>query len=453
VKIKCALVLSLALCALFYGKAMAQEWGEATGSSDGSSISIKTSPLGQRATARELFGSERGYIHPFVSVGGYYTDNLYNVDEDEVASPREESEWVGTITPGIWLAFPASRQQLLQMSTQNISPGGLEISRFKTDAERRSQAYALYSAEFNFHKNFPGEDVVNHRAEGMLLHNFRGGLTVELADVFEINHDEYATNVGSQRDEFKSNIVSLLGNYQISSKLRVRADFSLFSLNYDNAARNGFRDRDDTAVSGYVFFKVRPKTSLFLEYEFVDVVYDQDFSPDSVEHHYFGGVQWDVSAKSRGRFKAGYGQKDFDDPTIKDSDDFLLEFQFDHRFSPKTSGYIQAYRKTNETDVGEYKEIFTDSLQLGYAQKIRTKLNGAVNLYYVRDSYRGRGQTNGIQIDDRKDDYYSAGFSLGYDLQEWLALSLGYTFTLRDSNFNIFDYKDNTTFLSLTTAL
>jgi hypothetical protein len=78
-------------------------------------------------------------------------------------------------------------------------------------------------------------------------------------------------------------------------------------------------------VSGYIFFKFLPKTAFFTEYEFLDVKYEKDTAFNSREHHYFGGIQWDITAKSKGSIKAGYGMKDFIDSDIKTSKDFVLE--------------------------------------------------------------------------------------------------------------------------------
>ncbi len=85
----------------------------------------------------ELFGGRTGYLHPFLSVGEYYTDNLFNVPDNE------EDDWITVISPGLWASFPASNRQPLQVTTYNSAPGGLEVTRFPMEVRRRFQGYGL----------------------------------------------------------------------------------------------------------------------------------------------------------------------------------------------------------------------------------------------------------------------------------------------------------------------
>jgi hypothetical protein len=70
------------------------------------------------------------------------------------------------------------------------------------------------------------------------------------------------------------------------------------------------------------------------------------------------------------------------------------------------------------------------------------------NVFYKRNSYRGEG-TYG----DRRDNYFGAGFDLKYSFTNWLALSGGYQFLKRDSNYMAYEYDRNNVYLSLIFAL
>jgi hypothetical protein len=195
-----------------------------------------------------------------------------------------------------------------------------------------------------------------------------------------------------------------------------------------------------------------PKTSVYLLYEHIDIDYDQDILADSTERHYYLGLQWDMTAKSRGRFMLGYGEKDFNADAVSDQDDLLGEIQLDHRFSPKTSVYLRATRKTNESDIPGVKNILTHRAQLGLRQRLTAKLRGSIDLYYLRDSYRGEITVDNLR-GERTDDYYGAGVALGYAPLRWLNLALGYRFSERDSNFSRFNYQSNTVYLTLAAAM
>ena len=93
--------------------------------------SYQPDPLGQRIAPTEVFSTRRGYIHPFVSVSEFYTDNHFTTPDDE------ESDFISILSPGIWVSLPASRQQLIDIETMNTAPGGLGVRAFRTPPKRR----------------------------------------------------------------------------------------------------------------------------------------------------------------------------------------------------------------------------------------------------------------------------------------------------------------------------
>ncbi len=399
------------------------------------------------STGRDIFDVRRGYIHPFFGFEELYTDNLFNSDLDKA------SDFISTFSPGIWLALPGSRQRMAQVDTRNTSPGGLDVSRFRIETERRLQTYALYRSDIILHNNFSEEDRTNQRAEGLINYNFRGGLSVELLDVFEINYDEFSTGVNDPRelDRFSSNFFTVLAFYPVGPKLRLRADYSLFSVNY-SADRRSFRDRVDNQFSTYVFYQMLPKLSAFVRYEFTDVAYDEDIQADSNEHNVFTGLDWDVTDKTRGRVQVGYGQKDFNGSGNNSRGDFIFEGRVDHHFTPKTSVNLRASRRTNETDIQGTRDILSDRIQVGYSQRITPRIRANARAFYYRDDYSG-AIIIGATVDERRDDYFGGEIDLGYALRSWLNLSAGYGYEERDSNFDVFDYGTNTFYLSFTLAL
>lgn len=400
----------------------------------------------QKGTAGDVFGPRRGYVHPFLSVGGYFTSNIFNTEDNE------RSDTVLVVSPGIWLALPASRQQLLQVETLNTAPGGLEVSRFETEAERRFQGYALYRGEFTENNNFEEAETEDHRAEALLLYNAPGGLTVELVDIFENDHDPFATGdagVGELRT-FKSNLLTPLISYKVSPKLRLQVDYTWYVLDYD-ASRDVSRDREDHVFSGYVFFKFAPKTSAFLDYEYAAVVYDENIKTDNHENRIFGGLQWNVTEKSRGRIKLGYGKREFEG-SDEDRKFLAAEIQLDHRFTRKTSIYLRASRKAGESDIEGARDVLRERVRVGYTHLLTAKLTGKASAFFYRDEYDGE-ITVGTQTDERTDKRYGGEIALGYALTRWLNVSGGYVYAERDSNFDDRDYRNHTVFLNVTTAL
>jgi hypothetical protein len=407
-------------------------------------LSYSESPFEQGTTTNvigEIPGSKAGYIHPYLAVGEYFTDNLFNREFNR------QSDFFTRITPGIWVSLPASRYPLRQMRTLNTAPGGLALSRLRTRGDSRIQAYGGYQADILEYSRFSSEDQVNQRGEGFFRYNFRGGLSVEVLDIYELDHDAYGTGISRTLDKFESNLLDSVVSYEISPKTSVEAEYGYYTLSYDKE-RNQFRDRDDHSFTGRAFYRFMPRTSAILEYNFVAIDYDEEEQSDSDEHRVNIGLDWKQSGKSRWRLMVGLGEKDFDDSRLDDATNILAELQFRHRFTPKTYVELRGSRKTNETDSPDTDYILSHKIQLRYYQRITARFLASVNLFYENTNYRGDSE-----LGDRKDDRYGSGFDLKWTLANWMALSGGYSFIKRSSNFSGSEYDTNKVYLNLIFSL
>jgi hypothetical protein len=400
-----------------------------------------------RITPGEVFDGRIGYVHPFLSVGGFHTDNLFRTPDNEKA------DWVAVITPGIWFSLPASHQKLLEINLLNTAPGGLDVSRFRTGTERRFQGYALYRADIREHDRFTEENRVDQHAEGLFKISLRGGLSLELLDVYEVNHDPYGTggDTGRQLDKYSANLFNAILAYQIAPKLMIRVDYGNYTLDY-SADRNSYRNRSDNTYSGYVIYQATPKTAVFVQGLYVTIDYDDNADDDNEAMNYFLGIEMKATAKTRGLFKLGYSDKKYDHDSSFDRDDFLFEGQFDYAFTPKTSIYFRGTQRVLETDQSGARSILSRRAQCGYRQRITEKLRTEAAIFYMRSKYDG-DVTIGTETGKRKDNEYGAVFALGYSPARWGTITLGYEYRERNSNFDTEEYRENTVFARLTVAM
>ncbi|OEU62744.1 MAG: hypothetical protein BA870_06450 [Desulfuromonadales bacterium C00003094] len=408
------------------------------------SLAYGESPFVERTNAinvGEIIGSKTGYIHPYLAIGEFYTDNFYESDNNR------QGEFITRITPGVWVSLPASPYQLVQLNTLNVAPGGLELSRFRSKGNTRIQAYGSYQVDILRHGDFDEEDQVNQKGEGFLGYNFRGGLSLALLDVYELDHDTASNGPTRSLDKFTSNLIETTVGYEISSKTRAELQYALYSLSYDKDPSQ-FRDRDDQRFTGRAFYQFRPKTSVFVEYSFINLDYDQNVTSDSEEHQAYLGLQWLQTSKSRWRIMLGYGEKEFDDSSISTADNFIGEIQFRHRFTSKTYVELRGNRRTNETDSPGADYILSHKLQLRYFQRMTAKFLASANISYSNDDYQGSGL-----LGDQEDDYYGAGLDLKYSLTRWLNLAGGYSYLKRNSNTVGSDFYRNSVYLNLVATL
>lgn len=407
---------------------------------------VTAAPVGnQTPDTANLFGGRTGYIHPFLSLSGFYTSNLFRTADNEL------SDRYAVITPGIWLALPARNQRMPEIGTSNTAPGGLSLSRLTAARERRVQAYALYQANILKYDQYQDEDRVDHRLQGMIKLSARRGLSLEIVDVFERNSDPYGTGgkAAGTLDTFDANLFNAILVSRLSPKMLLRADYGRYSLNYADAS-NIYRDRDDNSYSGYLFFQTTPKTALFIQAEYINIDYDEAGKDDTKHNNYYVGMQMQTSANTRGRLKVGYGMQDYG---AVDSDDFLAEGQLDYYFSPKTSFYVQGTRRILETDQIGARGILSHRALLGYRQRITAKWSGDANLFFNRNDYNGTVNIGNRIASNYYHDEIGGRASLGFSPLNWINLRLGYEYRKRDSNFDSEDYRNNTIFLQATAAL
>lgn len=384
----------------------------------------------------DIFGKGGGYIHPSLSVGGVYTDNVFLTEKDE----KDDFIWV--ISPEIWLVLPGSRIKPMTLAVSPRTPAGFTISRPNPESFRRYQTYLYYGADILRYSDFSIMDFDSHRFEGLFQYNLRSGLSVELLNQYTISFDEVGVDAITLRDQYKNNLFGAILSYDVTTRFQLRLDYANMGIDYKNSAFSE-RDRSDNAYSAYLFFNIKPKTSIFAQYRYIDIEYDiNTLADNSQEQQYFGGIQWDMTARSRGRFKAGYGVKNFNDVGPDEADNFILEAELHHTFTPKTALNLTGFRRTDETRIPGTNYVLTHGITAGYNQRITEKLTGHFFMAYSWDDYQG-DSTFGGETKEREDNFIRLRPSLRYKFTRWLMAEAAYLFSRRDSNFSEFDFTEN----------
>jgi hypothetical protein len=320
----------------------------------------------------------------------------------------------------------------------------------KPASSRRMQTYFMYSPSFVFYSDNSQHDNVNHQAEGLFLYNFDMGLSIDLMDQFN-KRQETNYNAEERFDEYYDNVINLLLAYEPSEKFKFQVDFSNYWLDFDDSI-NDFRDRMDNTIGGYVFFKIRPKTSLFAQYEFADISYDTNEIMDSNEHRYYLGLDWDITADSRGRVKGGYIKKIFDDSRLGEEEGFSAELQLLHSFNPKRSASLTAYHRYTESSIQSAYAVLTTGVDFSLMQRFTPKWSGSLGVLYYRDDFQDNMAAGGAD-NDRQDDTFRIGPALIFEPRDWMKVDLTYYFSRRDSNIDVFDFDNNTISLSIELTL
>ena len=351
-------------------------------------------------------------ISPFLAVTERYTDNVFNTKDDT------KSDFSTVISPGIQLVFPR--------------------------VKRRYRLEVLYQADFERFNRFSSENNAdNQKVNAKLEMNFPVGLDVYASDGFRRSHDPRGISLSPELDFYSDNLFSAGAAYSLTDRFRIQLDYSNYILSYD-AERNNFRNRTDNSFDGYIYYRFMPKTSAFVEYEYVVVDFKESGALNNREHHLFGGITWDVTGKTKGTVKAGYGTQDFDDPSVKGYRGYIMQDSIDHNFSSRDSLKLTGSRSTNETNILGADYFVTTYLSAEYLHRLTGKITANASIGYERDSYRGLS---------RDDDTWTAGAGLSYQFKRWLLTEVGYSYTKRNSTVDEFTYSNNTVFFRIVGTL
>ncbi|MBU0961279.1 MAG: outer membrane beta-barrel protein [Proteobacteria bacterium] len=414
------------------------------GQSGGSTPSLL--PEDERIDADSLFGTEGGYFHPFISITGEYTDNLYNVNTDET------NNFLTRISPGIWLSVPSSKEPPLNLNPSNTSAGGLQLALPSTQSFDRFNAYLLGGLDIKFYSEDSDLNDTDALVEGLFQYNLRGGLSFRLVDRFTHAQDQFdignATSVDNMR-RYDSNITLLAADWDLSEKFRTKVEYSNFWLSYDDTI-DEFLNRMDNGISAYAIYKYSVKTAFFLEYRYVDISYDTADVKDSKDNYLYGGITWDSTEKTSLSLKGGYQDKQYKEDSFSEYDrtGLAMEMALDYQYSTKTSLTLALSHKIEESDssLALNKKVFTGALY--YYQDFTDRLKGVCVFSYSNEAY---DQIAGAP--ERTDDSFFVKPSLQYTLKDWLMAELAYSYDTRNSTDNFFDYDTNTVYLSLNSAL
>lgn len=404
--------------------------------------------LESETTAGVMLPAARtGYFHPFLSVNGFYTDNLYHTAADEA--------WdrILVVSPGLWLALPPSNQRQ-PINTLNTAAGGLTLSRAMLEEDKRHfQGYAFYRADIREYEVHRSEDRIDQRAEGRAKLQLQGGLSLEVAELFERKSDPYAGGEAGVRNLpiYDANLVNAIVAWRSSPKLLTRVDYGHYRLSYDDE-QNAFRNRNDDIYSAYLYFQVAPKCAVFVQGEYLSIDFDKADSVDNQEKNAYLGFQAAMGGKTHGRIKLGYGRQEYERQDLAGRNTLLAEAELDYIVTPKTSFYLQMTRQVLEPDEAGAYAILAHRSLLGYRQNFSSKWQGDASIFFNRSNYQELA-TRDARASERFDDEYGGVMVLGFSPLVWMNLNLGYEYRERDSNFDDEDFRNNTFFVRLAAAL
>ncbi len=399
-------------------------------------------------TASDAYGPAGGYVHPYISISGEYTDNLFNVFYDE------KSNFLTTISPGVWFALPRTNEVPITIISHNTSAGGLqyELEEYAKDEFNRHNAYLLGALDFELYSENSDLNVTNGRLEGLYRYNMKNGLSLQVLDQYSRDTDMFdiGSVVRDTQRKYYSNLLDLAADWEISERLRAKVNYNNFYLDYDEAT-DSFLNRNDNAIGIYGYLNYTEKSSFFINYDYVDVAYDDGTfdAKDNNQQFIYLGWDWASTEKTDLMVKLGYQKKNYNDNSVftDNPDLFAFEFQGEHDFTQKTKLIAIISHKMEESDsyVASGKTVLAFWLRLSH--EFSERLSAILDLQYEDADY------DQIIPIDRTDDRYFIRPTVQYIFNDWFMAELAYSYDKRDSTQELFEYDANTVYLQLNFAL
>lgn len=358
-------------------------------------------------SAKEIVLWERFKIEPEIAARYTYDDNIYLSDTDT------ETDYFTTIMPGIDMQLALSSFARIEVLYWGVFDYYREAENFKTDRHYGNTNLTFETAKGSFLKiGAWGEDGANQP------------YTIE---------DRYKDfTMGALFADMNMNLfmaTALYGTYQYDQR---RYDMDLYEQ--DNYDRHLF----SVGV-------VNSMSSLFpilLEYRYENQQND-DATPAPTEllsQAAFTGFRWGTDQRLSGSLRVGYLWSEYNDS--KSYDGWATDTELTYRLGSSTTLAAVAERGVREStrterDTQDYYVYAGAGLALTYSRfdRLRLRIGGDFENRDYRSAIIGR--------DDREDDVYAAGATLGYRFRDWLAFSIGYRYRVNDSTIDTLDYREN----------
>lgn len=347
-------------------------------------------------------------VHPYLWLTEAYTDNVFNSNTDV------QSDFYTVITPGIRLILPMVQK------------------RYHLDLQAQ--------ADFTLYNKFSSQNSQSYMAMGKFDGQLPSGIKFNVYEVFRRSFDPPGVNLNPGIEYFYENALSASLGYDFSNRFNARVDYTNHYLNYDNDLLN-YRNESDNTVAAYLFYRIMPKTSLFVEYQYAKFNYNSSALVNNSENYLYGGITWDITAKSTGRIQAGYETKQYEDSSLGKYNHLAFDVSIDHNFDPKNSLKLLASMRPHETNMQGTLFYITTGFLAQYYHRITGKITARGDVGYGQDKYYG-----GVP---RTDDTWQAAIWLFYQIKKWVRIELGYNYTNRNSTIDEFSYKNNTFYLKL----
>jgi len=349
-------------------------------------------------------------IQPFVSVEQKYDDNIFLEPNNQ-----EDNDWITTTILGLGLKMPlvAGREEDFTLNAR----------------------YDIDFLEFWDHNN---QSRVDQNLSAVADLKFTNDFTLKIKDNFQKTADPPNSETTSLEKRFRNSAGAVLGY------MREKIGFDFGYQNIRDSYNNlNSLDKYEHVTTATGYFNISPKTSLFGEYNFGKIVYDNNATnSDSKYNQYRLGIKGQIAPKLTGLAKAGYRQTDYKTSGKKNFKGFTTLVNVAYALQERTTLNVFAERSSEESTYSTNSYFEYNKAGLKVDHELLDKLFLVSEGYYQLSKYPDTTTESSVTA-KREDKIWDGSIGLQYKMKEWVSFETNYEYKKRDSRFNTFDYTDN----------
>jgi hypothetical protein len=337
----------------------------------------------------------------------------------------------------------------------------------------KDQTYLGLGYEYKlrwFEDRDPDNSDHSHRFSLDLTHDFNENMSVDLGDEFVIAQEpEVLEPTGASR--LRSNMDAIHNRAHVNFTTQLSRTYSLMAgyrndlYNYDQSGAGSFSallDRVEHRVTANLRSQLRPGTTGILGYQYRVVNYTSDdslmFGPkfrsaeerNSDSQYVYAGFDHSFTPELLASLRAGAQFTSYDNVAAGVDDSTTspyIDANLSYAYAKGSNIALGLRHERNQTDIAQVGGSLildqeTTSAYASVSHQLTAKLTANFVGMYANSSF-------GDSLADTSDNFWSLGFNMSYQINQYLLAETGYNFDDLDSDLGNRSFDRNRVYLGL----
>ncbi len=234
----------------------------------------------------------------------------------------------------------------------------------------------------------------------------------------------------------------------INPKIGYRWKRTIFEGGFRHLVRDYRRQANDNLDfqvvewTGVVFYDLFARLKAVLEYQFGQMDYDDNYKRNANINQVRMGFEGELLPNVTAKVRTGMQFRDYEVSSEADYHSWIADVLFEYQVRKNVKLEAFFTREPVEATFGNVNYYLEHAVGGGVEYLFRPQWLVFTTFKFKRQNYAERA-TLGGQTQFRRDHPLSLDSGIRYDFRDWLSFELAYQFLYRQSNFDVFEYRDH----------